>query len=122
MWLTHGVNPQRAASLAARLDVGLGSPGVCHACLSIVAMDLDDERETGRSISAVAPMLWAEGLHAPVRAALERAAASDVADAADGVTDLDRHGCRSRLFRAVVRRLAVELEEDVRRAYRASLN
>jgi hypothetical protein len=115
------VTPDRAKALAASLDVGLHSPGVCPACLSIVAMELEtgDGRVIAGRITVVASNLWAEGLGDTVRAALER---SHGADAAEALRDLDERTCRSRIFRAVVRGLAEELEEDFQRAYRAMLN
>ena len=70
----------------------------------------------------IAPTLWAEGLDRPVREALERKARSGLMDATEALWDIDERGFRSGIFRAVVRRLAGELAEDVQRAYLASLN
>jgi hypothetical protein len=115
------MTPAQAKALAASLDVGLWSRGVCCACLSLVAMELEagDGRVIGGRITAIAPTLWAEGLGDEVRASLER---SRAAEAKEALRDLDEGGFRSRSFRAVVRRLAEELQEDMRRAYLASLN
>jgi hypothetical protein len=114
----------RAEALAASLDVGLGSRGVCPACLGLVAIAVDrgDGRTVAGRITMVAPDLWAEGLGDTVREAVERKARSGLADAADALGDLAARGARSAIFRAVVRRLAAELAADTRRAFTASLN
>lgn len=104
-----------AAPLAAKLSVGLGSHGVCFPCLGMVA----DERAAERW---VAPTLWVEGLGVTVTAAVERAVELDLTDASAARDDLRARGCRSGIFRAVVRRLARELEEEAQRARAASLN
>ena len=105
------------------LDVDLRSHGVCPACLAFMAFEVDhgDERRVAGQISAMAPNLWAEGLGDSVRASLERAASRSPA-AEEGLRELEVAGVRSRIFRAVVRRLAVELAEGARRACLASLN
>jgi len=109
--------------LAARLAVDLQSPGVCPACLSFVALALEkgDERRIAGQIRMAAPTLWDEGLGDAVRLALEPAARRG-GDEAEALRDLDARAEGSRVFRAVVRRLAEELAEDVRRAHLASLN
>jgi len=93
-------------------------------CLSLVATELDrpDGRAVAGRITMVASTLWAEGLGEVVRDAVERKALSGVADAADALRDLEARSFRSAIFRAVVRRLARELEADMRRAYLALLN
>jgi hypothetical protein len=115
------MTPAQAKALAASLDVGLRSRGVCCARLSLVAMELEagDGRVIGGRITAIAPTLWAEGLGDEVRTSLER---SRAAEAKEAHRDLDERAFRSNSFRAVVRRLAEELQEDMRRAYLASLN
>lgn len=113
---------QRATALAAKLDLDLRSHGVCPACLSFIAFEVaGDERRVAGEITAMAPNLWAEGLGDSVRASLE-CAVSHWPAAQEGLRELDVAGMRSRVFRAVVRRLAVELAEGARRAYQASLN
>jgi hypothetical protein len=118
------VTAKHAEALAKSLDIGLGSPGVCVMCLWLVATELerDDGRAAAGRITMVAPSLWAEGLDRPVRDALERKVQSRVADATDALRDFNERGFRSGIFRAVVRHLAGELKEDMRRAYAASLN
>jgi hypothetical protein len=104
-----------AAPLAAKLSVGLGSHGVCYPCLGLVALECEAERW-------VAPTLWVEGLDVTVSAAVERAVELGLADAVEARDDLRGRGCRSGIFRAVVRRLARELEQETLRATAASLN
>lgn len=93
-------------------------------CLSLVATELDrtDGRAVAGRITMVASTLWVEGLGEVVRDAVERKARSGVADATEAPRDLEARGFRSAIFRAGVRRLAGELEEDMRRAYLALLN
>lgn len=115
------MDAEAAATLAAKLSVGLGSHGVCYPCLGLVA----DELASGDGREAehwVVPTLWIEGLGVTVRAAVERAVELDLPDAAAACDDLRARGCRSGIFRAVVRRLARELEQETQRALAASLN
>ena len=114
----------RLANLAHALDVGLGARGVCTACLGAVAMELErgDERSAGRTIRWVTATLWAEGLGEPVEGALRAAVRKGVPDAREALRDFEDRGPRSDVFRAVVRRLAEELEREVNRTYLASLN
>jgi hypothetical protein len=123
-WLTSGVTAKRVDELAKSLEVGLHSPGVCPMCLLLVATELEHEdgRPAAGRITMIAPTLWAEGLDRPVRDALKRKVRAGIADATDALLDLDERGFRSGIFRAVVRRLAVELKESAQRAYLASLN
>jgi hypothetical protein len=110
-----------AALLAAKLSVGLGSHGVCYPCLGLVA----DELASGDGREAehwVVPTLWVEGLGVTVTAAVERAVELDLAHALAARDDLQARGCRSGIFRAVVRRLARDLEQESHRAFAASLN
>jgi hypothetical protein len=111
-----------AGPLAAKLSVGLGSHGVCYPCLGLVADELaagDGGREAEHW---VVPTLWTEGLGLTVTAALERALELELPDAVPARDDLRARGCRSGIFRAVVRRLARELEQETKRAFAASLN
>ena len=94
--------------LALRLDLNLDSPGVCYPCLY----------EFGRSEDNwFVVTLWAEGLGKSVRAALRAHP-----EAAEAQQDFDARGCRSDIFRAVVRRLARELHEHSERASAAVWN
>src|SRR5262245_26801884 len=101
-------------SVAAALPVGLHSRGVCPMCLLFLIQ--------GGPEATVVTNLWAEGLGDSVRAELAEAARRGTAGAGDALADFDARGCRSAIFRAVVRRLARELDESARRAYQASLN
>lgn len=110
-----------AAPLASRLSVGLGSHGVCYPCLGEVAHEL--EAGDGHRVELwVVPTLWIEGLGLTVTTAVERAVQVGLPDAEVARDDLAARGCRSGIFRAVVRRLARELHEETRRALAASLN
>jgi hypothetical protein len=115
---------ERMTKLAAELPVGLHSPGVCLACLTIVSFKLEsgDERKIGRAVTEIACGLWDDGLDATVAAALERAVRLEVPDANVALRDFEARGFRSTIFRAVVRRLAEQQVEDMRRAYTALLN
>jgi hypothetical protein len=115
------MTPDDAAPLAAKLSVGLGSHGVCYPCLGEVAWEL--EHESDHHVEHwVVPTLWVEGLGVTVTAAVDRAVAIGVTDATTARADLQARGCRSGIFRAVVRRLARELEQETQRAFAASLN
>jgi len=110
-----------AAPLAARLSVGLGSPGVCYPCLGEVAHEL--ECGDGHRVEQwVVGTLWIEGLGVTVTAAVERAVQLGLPDAEAARADLAARGCRSGIFRAVVRRLARELHPETQRAIDAALN
>jgi|GEM_PF-3761359 len=81
-----------------------------------------DERSAGRTLRWVVATLWAEGLGEPVEDALRSAVRRSVPDAREALRDFEARGPRSDVFRAVVRRLAEELEQEVKRSYLASLN
>ena len=110
--------------LAAALDVSLASHGVCPACLCEIAWQRGhgDEREQRHVYSVFAPNLWLEGLGETVRRALVVAAHDAVPGAAAALADLEARSLRSTIFRAVVHRLADQLEAATRRAFDASLN
>jgi hypothetical protein len=107
-----------ATALAARLDLDLDATGICLACLSFVSLPLDsgDERKARAEAARIAPDLWAEGLAAPLEAALERARRDGDPDAGDALREIDLAGPRARVVEAVVHRLAQELSERTRRA------
>ncbi len=110
--------------LARRLGVGLQARGVCPACLGMVAMEIEfgDDPSVARTVRMVVPNLWAEGLGAPVEDALHSATRRGVPDAREALRDFEARGPRSDIFKAIVRRLAEDLKEEVDRTYRASLN
>jgi hypothetical protein len=122
---------EHMTNLAAALPVGLHSPGVCLACLTIVSFKLEsgDERKIGRAVTEIACGLWDDGLETTVSVALERAVRLEVPDADLALRDLQARAFRSTIFRAVIRRLAeLQVEdmrrsdEEIRRNYVASLN
>jgi hypothetical protein len=85
---------ERATALAASLDVGLDSPGVCPACLLFVASEIEtgnEQRVAGR-ITSFAPVLWAEGLGDVVRDALGVARERGNDDAAVALDELSGRG------------------------------
>jgi hypothetical protein len=115
---------ERAVALAATLRVELNSPGVCPACISFVAMEIDggNERRVAGQITSFAPLLWGEGLGEVVRAEFELRSRSGGDAAKEALAELVARRERSPIFRAVVRRLAAKLAEGVRRSQLASLN
>jgi hypothetical protein len=110
-----------ADELALRLDVTLGSRGVCYPCLGEVAHNLKTRKRRGGEIEFVGN-LWAEGLGESVAFALGRAIARGIPGALAAQEDLAARGGRSAIFRAVVRRLALELDQETQRALAAWLN
>lgn len=98
------------------LELDVNEIGICHACLSFVSfpLDLGDEPEVRRALRHFAPMLWAEGLALPVQAALHKARRSGVAGAADAIADVEARGPRATIVRAIIRRLAADLNERSR--------
>lgn len=110
-----------ADELALRLDVNLRSHGVCYPCLGEVAHNLKTRRRRGGEIEFVTN-LWAEGLGESVAFALARAVESGLPGAGPAHDDLLARGRRSDIFRAVVRRLALELDRETARAFAAWLN
>jgi hypothetical protein len=115
---------ERAAAVAADLQVGLRSPGVCPACISFVAYEIErgNERRVAGQITSFAPLLWDEGLGDVVCAELRRQSGTGNDAAAEALEELAVRRHRSAIFRAVVRRLAAELAEGVRRSRAASMN
>jgi hypothetical protein len=115
---------ERAAALATTLQIGLHSPGVCPACISFVAIEIDhgNERRVAGQITSFAPLLWDEGLGEVVRGELERLVRGGDEDARMALAELVVRRERSPVFRAVVRRLAAEVSEGVRRSRIASRN
>ena len=107
------ISAEAAAALAAQLELDVDEVGICHACLSVVSFPQrgGDERETRRATNKFAPILWDEGLDAPVRAALDRAREAGVAGAEAAARDVEARGGRSVTVKAIVRRLAADLWE-----------
>jgi hypothetical protein len=105
-----------AQALALELDLDVDELRICHACLSFVSFPLaaGDEREVKRAIDYFGPVLWEEGLEAPVRAELEGARERGVPGAEDAIFEVDRVGGGSRVVAAIVRRLAADLDRRKR--------
>jgi hypothetical protein len=97
--------------IAAALDLDLDDVPICLACLSFVTMAIDegDERKIRRETNAMTPTLWEEGLAQPARLALGRAKQKGIPGAAAALSDVERHGARCAIARAIVRRLGEDL-------------
>lgn len=110
------LGPARAQTLVDALDLRLHDTGICYACLSFVSFAIDegDEQKVRSELLDMAGPLWNEGLALPTRAALERARRAGVPDAVPAIAEIERHGHRSAVVRAVVRRLAGELLAEMR--------
>ena len=107
------ISAEATAALAAQLELAVDEVGICHACLSVVSFPqrAGDERETRRATNEFAPILWDEGLDAPVRAALDRAREAGVAGAEAAARDVEARGGPSVTVKAIVRRLAADHRE-----------
>jgi len=114
----------RSRRLAAELELDLEVLPICIACLSFVSstLDHDDEPKIRGALVTFTPLLWEEGLAEPARAAVEEAVRRGVRDAAGALADLDAHGPRTPIARAIVRRLASELSYRSRAAWAARWN
>jgi hypothetical protein len=108
-----------ADELALRIEVDLRSRGVCYPCLGEVAHRLKTRR--GGELSFVST-LWYEGLGDSVMFAVAVAIERGLPGAAEAQHDLAARGCRSDIFRAVVRRLALELDANTTKARAARWN
>jgi hypothetical protein len=106
------------AGLAARLDLDLDGSGVCLACLSFVSMPLDagDVRTAQREARRIARDLWADGLEAPMKAALEKARREGIPYAEEASRQVEVSGPRALIVQLVIHRFAAELVERTRAA------
>jgi hypothetical protein len=102
--------------LAEMLDLDVHDTPICLACLSdvVFALDTADRRSISGAIRDVAPHLWEEGLEQPVQLALRRVLRDGVADAELALRDVELNGASSRIVRAVVLRLALQLRDHAR--------
>lgn len=107
---------EAAADLAKQLDLDVHDLPICLACLSFVSMAIrgGDEAEIRREVDRMTLELWAEGLEQPLRLVLERAVDADVPLARDALEDVDKRCGRSLVAKAVVRRLAQQLDAHAR--------
>jgi hypothetical protein len=105
----------RVDALVARLDLDL-DVGICHLCLLFVchALDEGNPRAIAGTLRRMAPHIWHEGLAEPALDAVRRACAAGVPDAEGALADLEQHGGRSVVARAIVKRLAAMLSRRMR--------
>jgi hypothetical protein len=105
----------RSAVLADRLGLRLETVQPCALCLFAVGTELarGDERKLRAALRFFTPLLWEEGLEAPLREALARAARTGVADADTALADVERHGSASPVVEAVVCDLAAQQRADL---------
>jgi len=105
------MTPAEAERLARELDLDVDDIGICHACLSFVSMAIDagNPHKIRGAVQSMTPYLWEEGLAVPARMALARARERGVANAREGLRDVESNGPRSRTARAIVRRLGADL-------------
>jgi hypothetical protein len=97
--------------LAAELDIDVDDIGICHACLSTVTFAIDggNPHKIRGAVQSMTPYLWEEGLALPARMALARARRRGVANAGEALREVEQLGPRSRVARAIVRRLGADL-------------
>ena len=107
---TRPLSRPKADAFAAELDLGLDC-GICLLCLSLVADRLrtGSVHEIRGSLCAMTPRLWDEGLADVVADAVREAVELGVPDARAALAELEARGGRSRVARAIVRQLAIEL-------------
>lgn len=120
-WFMALTNPQ-AEALAAELELDLER--VCHACLSFVSFALEDGTppEVAGALRRMTRDLWSDGLDEQAPAAVRRACERGVPYAGEALADLEQRGARSTVARAIVRRLAAELNARAQRAIQAAMN
>ena len=102
-----------ATALAAQLDLDVDDIGICLACLSFVSMEVDggNPHKIRGAVQRMTPWLWEEGLELPARMALERARRRKIPHAAEALEEVRKLGPRTRIARAIVHRLGVDLAE-----------
>jgi hypothetical protein len=122
--MTAPLDATRARELAAQLELDLGHIPICYPCLSFVSMAIDngDPAKIRGALLQFTPDLWEEGLAAPARAAVERAAQRGVKNADRALADIDRAGARTSIARAIVQVLAVQLSTRMRASIAAPWN
>ena len=105
-----------AERLATELDLDVDDLGICHACLSLVSMAIDEGNpyKIRGAVQSMTPWLWEEGLALPARMALGRACTQGVVNALEGLRDVELQGARSRTARAIVRRLGADLSRKAK--------
>jgi hypothetical protein len=105
------VTVAEAERLAGQLDLDLDDMSICLACLSTVSFAVyeGNASKVRGAVQSITPWLWEEGLEVPARMALERARRRGVTGAGEALNDVRKHGFRTRIVRAIVHRLGVEL-------------
>jgi hypothetical protein len=105
------LTPKRAAALAAQLELDVYGIGICLPCLTFVAFPLDAGKvhEARGATVQFTPILWEEGLALPARLALEKARTRGIPDADEAISDVDAAGARTTIARAIVQRLARDM-------------
>ncbi len=111
------LNAERAEAVAESLDLELSTLQLCPLCLFGVAQALrtGDPVELRGALRFFAPLLWDEGLAAPLSDALDAACSAGVPDAEAAAAEVERLGPTSRVVKAVVRRLAAQQLEELER-------
>ena len=104
------------AAFAAALDLELARTPVCYACLSFVSCSLDEGEEHEARVWArrMTPYIWEEGLAEPALRAVRKARLAGVRHGGECLADLELRGGSSVVARAIVLRLAADLNELTR--------
>ena len=120
--MTRALTQGEADALATRLELDLDR--VCHACLCVVSFAIEDgqPRKIAGALRQMTPDLWEDGLDAQALAAAKRACELGVTDARAALAELEQHGGKSIVARAIVKRLAKELSARDRRHWEATMN
>ena len=105
-----------AQALAVKLDLDVDDTGICLACLSIVSFAIygGNPRKIAGAVASITPDLWEEGLALPAQLALERARRRGLPQAGAALDEARKLGARSRIARAIVRRLGADLAARAR--------
>jgi hypothetical protein len=120
--MPHVLTEEEVAALVQLLELDLRR--VCPLCLAFVVDPLEhgDSDGAARALRRMTPEIWDDGLLDQALPAMRRLADGGVPHARDALAELERRGGRSRVARTIVRRLAVELAEALRRQSAAALN
>ena len=120
--MPHVLTEEEVSSLVPLLELDLRR--VCPLCLSFVVDPLEhgDADGAARALRRMTPEIWDDGLLAQALFAMRRLADGGIPHAREALAELERRGGRSHVARAIVRRLAVELAQAIRRQSQAALN
>ena len=107
---------RRADRLAAALCLDVGSARICLACLSFVSFALErgDRHEVQGQLMQVTENMWHEGLAEHALAAVRDGCDRGLRDATWALADLEEHGGRTPIARAIVLCLAKQLRQRAR--------